>query len=115
MKTLKQVKSLTDFDKRVLDEVKRIVMKHLPDASLYLFGSVARGDRGPESDYDVLVLTVGDLSMTQRENVEHDLYDLELARGIAISSVYVAKRRWRSPIISAIPFQRNVKREAIRL
>ena len=39
-------------DKEILTE---IITKHLSGAKIYLFGSRARGDYSPESDYDIAV------------------------------------------------------------
>ena len=36
------------------DTIKRLVAAYQPER-IYLFGSMARGDAGPDSDYDVLV------------------------------------------------------------
>ncbi len=44
----------------VLDEiVRRLVEVYRPDR-IYLFGSKARGDEGPDSDYDLLVVVPDD-------------------------------------------------------
>jgi predicted nucleotidyltransferase len=40
----------------LLDEiVRRLVRTYAPE-NVYLFGSTARGDAGPDSDYDILVV-----------------------------------------------------------
>lgn len=41
------------------DIVKRLVAAYQPER-IYLFGSMARGDAGPDSDYDVLVVVADD-------------------------------------------------------
>jgi predicted nucleotidyltransferase len=44
------------IDDRVLAEmVRRLVAVYHPDR-VYLFGSVARGEAGPDSDYDIMVV-----------------------------------------------------------
>jgi predicted nucleotidyltransferase len=41
------------------DIVRRLVAAYQPER-IYLFGSMARGDAGPDSDYDVLVVVADD-------------------------------------------------------
>jgi uncharacterized protein len=40
----------------VLSEIVRRLVKTCQPERIYLFGSMARGDAGPDSDYDILVL-----------------------------------------------------------
>lgn len=40
----------------VLAEIVRRLVKACQPERIYLFGSMARGDAGPDSDYDILVL-----------------------------------------------------------
>jgi len=51
------------IDARYLEEVRRIVLAGLRDrpASVYLFGSHARGDARPGSDIDVAILPAAPL------------------------------------------------------
>ena len=56
MKRLENVHVISQDDKRLLRELKDVVLRWAPDADLLLYGSAARGSRRPESDYDVLVL-----------------------------------------------------------
>ncbi len=53
--------------KDFLNKIKARVLKEDANASLILFGSRARGDYRPDSDWDVLVLTSKEAS-TQFKN-----------------------------------------------
>src|SRR5271157_5823625 len=44
----------------VLNEVVRRLVEAYRPEYIYLFGSVARGDAGPDSDYDILVVVSDD-------------------------------------------------------
>lgn len=46
-------------ERRLGEMVRRLVEAYEPDR-VYLFGSRARGDSGPDSDYDVLVVVPDD-------------------------------------------------------
>jgi len=42
-------------DKKICQEVVKIVAKYLPDAKVYLFGSRAKGTAKPYSDFDIAI------------------------------------------------------------
>src|SRR6266567_2338685 len=46
-------------DPVLAEVVRRLVEAYLPER-IYVFGSVARGDAGPDSDYDILVIVPDD-------------------------------------------------------
>ena len=48
-----------ESDAKLAEIVKRLVGAYSPE-SIYLFGSRARGDDGPDSDYDLLVIVPDD-------------------------------------------------------
>jgi predicted nucleotidyltransferase len=55
-------------DDAVLAEaVRRLVEAYRPER-VYLFGSVARGDAGPDSDYDLLVVVPDDAPQERRRS-----------------------------------------------
>jgi predicted nucleotidyltransferase len=47
-------------DDPVLEEVVRRLVEVYHPLRIYLFGSAARGDAGPDSDYDILVVVPDD-------------------------------------------------------
>jgi len=47
--------------------VRRLVTAYQP-SKIYLFGSCARGDVGPDSDYDLLVVVPDDASRERRKS-----------------------------------------------
>lgn len=52
----------------LLDEiVRRLVAAYAPER-IYLFGSRARGDAGPDSDYDLMVIVPDDASPERRRS-----------------------------------------------
>ena len=70
----------------VLDEiVRRLVDVYRPDR-IYLFGSKARGDEGPDSDYDLLVLVPDDTEPGQmRSRLAYDaLWGLQTSADVLV-------------------------------
>ena len=49
------------------ETVRRLVVAYQPER-IYLFGSVARGDAGPDSDYDLLVVVPDDSEPARRRS-----------------------------------------------
>lgn len=52
------------MDSRLVEIVDRLVRAYSPE-QVYLFGSMARGDAGPDSDYDLLLVVPDDASPDQ--------------------------------------------------
>jgi predicted nucleotidyltransferase len=54
-------------DPVLAEAVRRLVEAYRPER-IYLFGSVARGDPGPDSDYDLLVVVPDDAPPERRQS-----------------------------------------------
>jgi len=54
-------------DPALAEVVRRLVEAYRPQR-IYLFGSVARGDAGPDSDYDILVVVPDDTQPKRRRS-----------------------------------------------
>jgi len=58
---------LADTDLKLEGVIRRLVEAYQP-RRIYLFGSVARGEAGPDSDYDLLVLVPDDAPPAHRSS-----------------------------------------------
>lgn len=56
-----------DRDPVLAEIVRRLVDAYRPER-IYLFGSQARGDAGPDSDYDLLLVAPDDAPAPQRDS-----------------------------------------------
>ncbi|MBM4080239.1 MAG: nucleotidyltransferase domain-containing protein [Planctomycetes bacterium] len=115
MKTLQRAKTIRAKDRKLLEECKGIIRKHLPDATVLLYGSVARGTQEPYSDYDLAVLTERSLSATEEERIHDALYDLELDRGVVICALFFSTNEWSTPLHQAMPLHRSIEEDGILL
>ena len=72
-------------DPVLLEVVRRLVEAYHP-LRIYLFGSAARGDAGPDSDYDIMVVVPDDAPRGQQdcEIGYRALWDLGLAKDILV-------------------------------
>ena len=87
----------------------------LPEGShLWLYGSRARGDNRPDSDWDLLVL----LNRPQKENsdfanISYPLMELGFSLGQYFSVHTYSQHEWQN--MSFLPFYKNVERDKIQL
>jgi uncharacterized protein len=72
-----------------LDAIVRRLIECYQPVRIYLFGSVARGDSGPDSDYDLFVLVPDDAAGARRSSALFYENQLGLSRG---ADVLVATR-----------------------
>jgi predicted nucleotidyltransferase len=57
----------TISDPRLAEVVQRLVDAYTPER-IYLFGSTARGDAGPDSDYDLLLIVPDDAAPERKRS-----------------------------------------------
>ena len=98
----------------ILAKIKSTLQEHAPEAMAILYGSRARGDARPDSDWDVLVL----LNKERIENSDYDriaypMYDLGLEIDESISMNLYTKDDWEKRNFT--PFYKNVQNDGIKL
>jgi uncharacterized protein len=85
-----------------------------PTAEVILYGSRARGDERPDSDWDILILTHSAADLITERKFRNKLYDLELETGEALSLFVFSRSDWQNKQ-RITPFYHHVSREGIRL
>jgi len=115
METLETCTTINSRERDLLLAVKEVVRRFFPDATILLYGSVARGTQGPESDYDVLILTEHSFSSKQEEAITDAIYDLELDHGVLISTMMYTHHQRNAPARRAMPLHDNVEKDAVLL
>ena len=90
--------------------------KSMPEVSVYLFGSSARGDFREDSDIDILILLPDHLSSKERVAWESEvcgiLFPIEMETNIEISPVILQHKVWNQ---RKTPFTVNVSNDRIQL
>ncbi len=99
----------------LMSQVRQAVREVEPTAQVLLFGSRARGDATPDSDWDLLVLLEGAVDYRREAAIQHRLYDLELEADAILSTIVLSRAEWGSPLFRATPFHRSVVRDAVEL
>jgi len=97
------------------DRIKKTIHEKDPKAIAYLFGSRARGDFRPDSDWDILIL-VDAYNVTNEieDKFRDDLFDIELESGQIISTFIYTKDYWKNTLRYS-PLYKNVNKEGIQL
>jgi predicted nucleotidyltransferase len=85
-----------------------------PKAEIILYGSRARGDDRPDSDWDILILTDYPVDLEKEREFRNNLYDLELETGESFSLFIYSKSDWTSKQ-RITPFYHNVIQEGVAL
>ena len=105
-----------DFDRDAwLARIKRTVLEVEPDATVLLYGSRARGDARPDSDWDFLVLLDGPVDYEREYRVRYDLYPLEWQTGRVINAIVQSREEWDRVQAKAVSFLGGIKDEALEL
>jgi predicted nucleotidyltransferase len=89
-------------DAKLAEIVRRLVPAYRPER-IYLFGSMARGDAGPDSDYDLLVV-VPDDAMPERRHSDLGYRALR-GTGIAVDIMVWTRSAFerRRHVVTSLP------------
>lgn len=80
----------------------------------YLFGSRARGDARPDSDWDILVLLDKErITPEDRDKISYPIYETSWELDVDVNPVMYTKADWAAR--SFTPFYKNVMADRIRL
>ena len=101
--------------KDIIQGIKQVAAKVLPDgADAILFGSRARGDANPESDWDILILIRGGAATTEDFNkYAYPFVDYGWSVGEQINPLIYSFDDWNRRSIT--PFYKNVQSEGVSL
>jgi len=98
----------------ILRAINSNVRSLMPYASVILYGSQARGDSGPDSDWDILViLNKSRIEPDDYNKVMYPLYELGWENGHHFSVKLYSTTEWMKRSFTL--FYKNVEREGILL
>lgn len=99
---------------QVIQRIKELGEKILPEgSSLWLYGSRARGDARPDSDYDLLILLDKDSLTSNDYNAVFDFRMLGVDLDKEINPTVYPKAQWIT--WNYAPFHDNVEQDKIVL
>lgn len=85
------VQSSAISDPKLAEVVKRLLEAYAPER-IYLFGSSARGEAGPDSDYDILMIVPDDATPERKRS--RLAYERLWGTGIAVDVLVWTKSRF---------------------
>jgi len=99
----------------IISRIKETIQNKDPKAEAFLFGSRARGEERPDSDWDILILVDSKKVTNEIEDTFRDeLYDIELDSGQIISTFIYSKDQWHSSLRFS-PLYNNNELDGLRL
>lgn len=99
----------SEFLNRINNEVRR----YDKNAEIFLYGSRARGDFRPDSDWDILILLDASADEAMKEKIRDGLFEIELETNQVITSVIKSKKSWKNLFVT--PLHKNIDKEGIRI
>lgn len=106
---------LTLSQRQALAEIRRRIDRRFLVDDMILFGSTVRGEAGPESDIDLLVLTNKPISRTERHQITDDVFEVNLAHNTNFSTLVVDNESWEHGSVSVLPIREEVIKEGVRV
>ncbi|MDR2475016.1 MAG: nucleotidyltransferase domain-containing protein [Bacteroidales bacterium] len=103
------------MNRQIVENIRQLKRKLIPNERLILFGSQARGDARPDSDWDLLVLLnkKGKHSNEDYYEVGFPFEETGWEFGVTINPVIFTNDEWEQGKI--FPFYKNVTREGIEI
>ena len=114
------MRNLTEEEQLIGRQTKDVILAcrdaicaHYPTAQIVLYGSQARGQAGPGSDFDLLVLLREEVTAEKKRVIQDCLYEIGLAQDLVVSAIVRSCEDWNSPISQAMPLYRVIQEEGL--
>lgn len=112
MKKLKK-DLLTANQSQALTLIRRGLLEKFQVEAIILYGSVARGEAGDESDIDLLILTRNQLSRLERHQITALVFEVNLEFGTNFSTLVVNRSSWESGQFSWLPIHQQILKDGV--
>lgn len=100
-------------ERAALEEVGAVLRQRYPVTDIILFGSKARGEGEPDSDLDLLILTLRPLEWAERKALLSDMYDVQMHFDVLLSPLLVAESEWTAGAYSVVPIFDEVQEHGV--
>jgi predicted nucleotidyltransferase len=106
------MKELKPNELAAVQELRQVLARDYGLVELRLIGSKARGDSGPESDIDV-VIVLEDCDWQRKRRVFRLCFELSLKFDVLLAPIVFTRERFNSDRNRTTPFYQNVQREGV--
>lgn len=113
MRQLSKCRNISRKEKNLLLRCRESIHKISPKVKVILYGSRARGDAVPESDYDLLVLVEHPITLKEEDIFRQQLFPIEIETGCVLTLNVYHLSDWDSVLYKVMPFRQNVEREGL--
>jgi predicted nucleotidyltransferase len=101
------------MNRQILENIRQLKRQLLPNERLILFGSQARGDARPDSDWDLLVVLNKSKKEKSDEDKSFEFVMMGWKYGAYISMKIFTEKEWEKGRM--FPFYKNVIRDGIEI
>jgi predicted nucleotidyltransferase len=102
------------MNRKILSEIQSVKRRILPNGRVILFGSQARGDARPDSDWDLLVLLNKEKISYEDENrYAYPFAEMGWDYGTYISVKLYTENEWQQRNFT--PFYHNVQKDGVEI
>lgn len=98
-----------------LQEMKQRLQESFPVEDVLVFGSVARGTAGEQSDIDVLVITTAPISHKEKRAMSGITFEIDLKYGTCISLIVVDAAAWYNGLYPYTALYNEVQRDGVTI
>ena len=103
------------MNQQIFSKIKAVKRQILPNEKVILFGSQARGDARPDSDWDLLVVLnkKGKRDWNDFDEYASPFEEIGWDYGVTINSLLYTQEEWEKRKIT--PFYKNIENEGIEV
>lgn len=99
----------------VLDQIKATATALAPGADVYLFGSRARGEARPDSDYDIMVIVPREMDYQEKRRLAYAVVSTMAKQKIDAEVLVNTRREWERKRTLPMSASREVAKEGVLL
>ena len=113
MRTYQEWQKINPRKAELLAACANAIRQVVPEAEVILYGSVARGEDGPDSDVDLLVLVPQEVTYELERAIRDQTFEAELEYNHVITTIIRQVSKWHAAPLNFTPLYRSIAREGV--